>query len=89
MKDIRSVNPMQNRSNQDGKTVGGISELYQEWKTAQMEQEDNELLQMIKTVVLGEKPLSMFVELHISNILLWGVEKVRNEMVSSWQNQVV
>ena len=62
--------------------------MYQSWKTAQMEEEDRELLQSIQRMVMSEKPMSMFVQLHTSNILLWGVEKVKSELVGSWQNQV-
>ena len=86
MSSFTSVNPLS-----AGKKVQDptdITAIYQEWKTAQFEEEDNELLLKIKEMVMSEQPLSMFVQLHTSNILLWGVEKVKNEMVSSWQNQV-
>lgn len=86
MKSSFSVeNPRHPRRSEGG---GDISAVYQSWKTAQMEEEDRELLEHIQRMVMSEKPMSMFVQLHTSNILLWGVEKVKSELVTSWQNQV-
>ena len=88
MSNFAAQNPMATRPSEGSKDPSNIAAIYQEWKTAQFAEEDNELLHKIKQMVMSDEPKTMFVQLHTSNILLWGVEKVRNEMVSSWQNQV-
>lgn len=42
----------------------------------------------LQEIVMSDRELTMFQQLQVSNILLWGVEKVKHECIASWQNQV-